>query len=114
MIRSRGELRSCISSFRRSSQDLGSTHAKSITRLLKQFLGNSEIYQSRVDVLVAEICSQVRETRLRIDAFAVPGQHSVHDEGMSQVVNAGSYASCGGFESRAPQNADQQTTGPRA
>src|SRR5437867_8685320 len=63
------ELVSCVSPFCGSSQNLGSTHAESLTGLLEQFLGNGEIHQCRVDVLVAEVCRQVRETRLRVDAF---------------------------------------------
>jgi hypothetical protein len=36
-----------------------------------------------MDVFVTEIRSQIREARLRIDAFAVPGEHAAGDEGMT-------------------------------
>ena len=81
-------LPSCFGSFCRSTEDLGSPHAKSLTGLLQQFLCDGEVHQSRVDVLVAEVRGQIGETRLGIDAFPVPGQHPVHDEGMPQIMDA--------------------------
>jgi len=51
-----------------------------------------------MDVFVAEICSHIREARLRIDAFAVPGEHTVGDEGVTKIVYAGACASWSRFE----------------
>jgi hypothetical protein len=89
---------SCITSLCRTSQDLGSPYAEPFTGLQQEFLGNSEVHQGRVDVLVSELGCQVRKMWLRIDALPVPGQHPIDDEGMTKVMSAGSRASRSGFQ----------------
>jgi len=81
---------------------LGTAHTKSLAGLLKQVLGNGEVHQRRMDVFVAEIRGQIRKARLRIDAFAVPGEHTAGDEGMTKFVYAGTHASWSRFELRPP------------
>jgi hypothetical protein len=68
--------------------------------MLQQFLGDSEIDQGRVDVLVAQISGQVEETRLRVNAFAIPREHTVHNKGMTKVMDAGARTSWPRFDSR--------------
>ena len=77
-------------------------HAKSFAGLLKQILGNGEVYQRRVDIFVPEIGGQVREAQLRVDTLAVPGEHAACDEGMTKIVYTRSHASRSRFELRPP------------
>jgi hypothetical protein len=39
-----------------------------------------------------EVCGQVRKTRLRIDTFAIPSQHTIHNKRVSQVMDARAHA----------------------
>jgi len=50
----------------------------------------------------------VGQTRLRIDALPIPGQHPVRDKCMAQVVNARPHVSFCGLEPGAPEDADKQ------
>ena len=60
---------------------------------------------------MAEVSSQVTKVRLRINALFVPGEHTVHDEGMSQIVNAWTATARRGFEFGTSQNAGQHAPG---
>src|SRR5215472_1592115 len=71
--------------------------------MLQQLLGDGEIHQCGVDVLVSHVCSQVWEIRLRIDALSVPSQHTVDHKGMAQIVNPWSLVSISRFQPRSPQ-----------
>src|SRR5689334_21722914 len=68
-------------------EDATTVAPETLARLLQQFLGDGEVDQGRVDVLVPEIGGQVGEPMLRIDAGSIPRQHAMDHKGVTKVMH---------------------------
>src|SRR5271156_5274437 len=60
---------------------------------------------------MAEVSCQVREARLGVDAFSVPSEHAIYDEGVAHVVNPWAAAALNRLEPRSAKNVDQELAG---
>ena len=69
-------------------QHIGFGHSEPLVCLLKQFLGDRQVNQRRVDIAMTEVRCQVSQTSLRVDSLLVPLRHSMNDECVSKIVDA--------------------------
>ena len=60
--------------------------------LLQKLLGDGQIDQCGIDVLMAEIGRQIGQPRFDIDPSLVPGQHAMADEGVPYVMQPGAFS----------------------
>ena len=75
--------------------------------LLQEFLGDRDVDQRRVDIAVTQIGREERQPILRIDAGAVPLENAVHDERVTQVVNARTNLAFRRLDPGTPQDIDK-------
>src|SRR5450756_739582 len=81
----------------------------SVRLLLKEFLGDRDVNQRRVDIAVPQICREEWKLVLRIDAGAVPFENAVHHKRVTQVVDARASLAFRRLESGTPQDVDKAT-----
>src|SRR5271154_4221813 len=69
-------------------QTVRSESAEPLTCLVQKILRHGDVHERRMDIAVPEIGREERQLVLRIDAGAIPFEHAVHHERVTQVMNA--------------------------